>query len=137
MTLTTADLGQPGAQDGPMGTRSGQPKRRTFTAEYKLTVHAECDATDAAGHRVILRREGLCSSHLSQWRKRATPAPKAQRRAPGNALTPAERDVAHAAVLQVDEHVRRRTSRPPHRTPPRAPGCRVPRPAWPAPEEWT
>jgi transposase len=69
MTLTTADLGQPGAQDGPMGTRSGQSKRRTFTAEYKLKVLAEYDATDAAGHGVILRREGLYSSHLSEWRK--------------------------------------------------------------------
>ena len=52
-----------------MGARSGQPKRRTLAAEYKLKVLAEYDATDAAGHGVILRREGLCPSYLSEWRE--------------------------------------------------------------------
>ena len=30
---------------------------------------AEYDAADAAGRGVLLRREGLYSSHLSEWRK--------------------------------------------------------------------
>jgi putative transposase len=69
MTLTAADVDRPAVEDGPMGTRSGQGKRRTFTAEYKLKILAEYEATDPAGHGVILRREGLYSSHLSEWRR--------------------------------------------------------------------
>jgi putative transposase len=69
MTLTTADLVPAGAEDEPMGTRSDRPKRRTFTAAYKLAILAECDAADPAGRGVVLRREGLYSSHLAEWRK--------------------------------------------------------------------
>jgi transposase-like protein len=68
MTLTAADVDRPAVEDGPMGTRSGQGAR-TFTAEYKLKILAEYEATDPAGHGVILRREGLYSSHLSEWRR--------------------------------------------------------------------
>ena len=46
-----------------------RPVRRTFTAEYKLAVLAECDAASEPGQiGRILRREGLYSSHLSDWR---------------------------------------------------------------------
>jgi len=44
-----------------------RPKRRTFTAEYKLRILEEADATDDVG--ALLRREGLYSSHLSEWRR--------------------------------------------------------------------
>lgn len=47
-----------------------RPKRRRFSAEYKLRVLREADActrTGAVG--ALLRREGLYSSHLSSWRK--------------------------------------------------------------------
>ena len=47
-----------------------KPKRRTFTAAYKARIVAECDsATEAGAVGVILRREGLYSSHLSVWRR--------------------------------------------------------------------
>lgn len=47
-----------------------KPKRRRFTAEYKLRVLREADALeDTGGIGEMLRREGLYSSHLSQWRK--------------------------------------------------------------------
>ena len=52
-----------------MSPRSDRPRRRSFTAKYKLDMLAEYDATDAAGRGVLLRREGLYSSHLSEWRK--------------------------------------------------------------------
>ena len=45
------------------------PKRRIFTAKYKLRILAETDrAADTGGISAILRREGLYSSALSDWR---------------------------------------------------------------------
>lgn len=47
------------------------PRRRSFTAEYKASVLAECDAATEPGQiGAILRREGLYSSHLADWRAR-------------------------------------------------------------------
>jgi len=48
-----------------------RPLRRTYTAEYKAKILAECDAVTEAGQiGAILRREGLYSSHLVDWRRR-------------------------------------------------------------------
>jgi hypothetical protein len=44
-------------------------KRRSFTAKYKLQILAETDrAVETGGISAILRREGLYSSALSDWR---------------------------------------------------------------------
>ena len=46
------------------------PRRRTFTAQMKLRVLAETDvAAEVGGIGAILRREGLYSSTLSDWRR--------------------------------------------------------------------
>jgi transposase-like protein len=46
------------------------PRRRRFTAEYKLGILREADACTRAGEvGALLRREGLYSSLLSEWRK--------------------------------------------------------------------
>jgi len=46
------------------------PKRRRFSAEYKLRVLREADACSRSGEvGALLRREGLYSSILSEWRK--------------------------------------------------------------------
>ena len=56
--------------DGPVGPRSNRPKRRTFTAEYKLAMVAEYDeATGPGAKGSLLRREGLYSSHIIEWRR--------------------------------------------------------------------
>jgi transposase len=56
--------------DGLMGPRAQQPKRRTFTAEYKLAMIAEYDAAIEPGAKgALLRREGLYSSHIVEWRR--------------------------------------------------------------------
>ena len=45
-------------------------KRRRFSAEYKLRIVREADAcTDPGGIGALLRREGLYSSHLVDWRR--------------------------------------------------------------------
>ena len=52
-----------------MSPRSDRSRRRSFTAEYKNKILAEYDAADPTARGVLLRREGLYSSHLSEWRK--------------------------------------------------------------------
>lgn len=45
-------------------------QRRKFTAEYKLSIVEEADrATDPGAIGALLRREGLYSSHLVEWRR--------------------------------------------------------------------
>jgi transposase-like protein len=54
-------------------TSPERPKRRTFTADYKLRIVREADAALASGSAgavgELLRREGLYSSHLVTWRR--------------------------------------------------------------------
>jgi transposase len=47
-----------------------KPRRRSFSAEYKLAVIAEYDACVGDGDKgALLRREGLYSSHIVEWRR--------------------------------------------------------------------
>lgn len=47
-----------------------RPRRRTFTAAYKLELLREAKACEKPGEiGALLRREGLYTSHLSAWRK--------------------------------------------------------------------
>lgn len=61
------------------------PARRLFSAEYKRRILAECDrATQPGQVGAILRREGLFSFHLRDWRA-------AQKRAHATAVAPRQR----------------------------------------------
>lgn len=45
-------------------------ERRRFSAEYKLRILAEADAsTERGAIGALLRREGLYASHLEKWRQ--------------------------------------------------------------------
>ena len=63
-------------------------RRRTFTAKYKLEILAAYDAAAADGEKgALLRREGLYSSHIVEWRRArdagalaALAAPRGRRR---------------------------------------------------------
>ena len=47
-----------------------RPKRRRFSAEYKLRILREAAACSRPGEiGALLRREGLYTSHLTYWRK--------------------------------------------------------------------
>ena len=49
---------------------SNRPRRRTFSAKDKLRILADVDrAAETRGIGAILRREGLYSSTLSEWRR--------------------------------------------------------------------
>ena len=75
MTMSIADViagrtghdGTVAASDGP---RAGRPRRRTFTAEYKLQVLEEYENAESPRERAaLLRREGIYSSSISEWRR--------------------------------------------------------------------
>jgi transposase-like protein len=62
------------AHDEAMGVNDPilpeRPRRRTFTAGYKAAVVDEYDACVGDGDKgALLRREGLYSSHIVEWRR--------------------------------------------------------------------
>jgi len=78
--LTMSDQRPPSVPESGNGTRPSlpppdpevveRPRRRTFTAKYKLRILEEADAcTEIGAVGALLRREGLYSSHLSSWRR--------------------------------------------------------------------
>ena len=46
-----------------------RPRRRRFTAPYKLRILQEAERSAPGALGALLRREGLYSSHLTTWRK--------------------------------------------------------------------
>lgn len=92
MTMTTASLlarAHDGVVDEP--DPAARPRRRSFTAEYKARILDEYDAlpVGTSERGALLRREGLYSSHLAEWRKvrdagaRGALTPKAKPRRSG------------------------------------------------------
>lgn len=74
MTMTIADViaaqtGHDGSVATPDGPRAGRPKRRTFTAEYKRRILEEYENAAPGQRGALLRREGLYSSLISDWRR--------------------------------------------------------------------
>jgi transposase-like protein len=47
-------------------------KRRSYPAKYKAEILAEYDRLDRDGRGALMRREGLYSSLISEWRKQAS-----------------------------------------------------------------
>jgi transposase-like protein len=106
MTMTSAAL-TARAHDGAVGDDdpAAKPTRRRFSAEYKLAILAEYDrTTDPGAKGALLRREGLYSSHIVEWRRArdvgalAELAPKVRR----SRLSPEQREL---------ERLRRRAER--------------------------
>ncbi len=71
MTMTSAAL-LARAHDEGVGDDdpASKPKRRRFTAEYKLAILDEYERlSDPGAKGALLRREGWYSSHLVEWRR--------------------------------------------------------------------
>ncbi len=73
MTVLTT-IRRPGVHAGvvtehPSGEVPERARRRTFTAAYKLKIVEEYEAASPGVRGEVLRREGLYSSHLTEWRK--------------------------------------------------------------------
>jgi transposase-like protein len=81
--MTIADViaarsGQDGTVASSDGPRAGRPRRRTFTAGYKLRVVEEYENAESPRERAaLLRREGLYTSTISEWRRARDAAPPA------------------------------------------------------------
>ena len=98
----TAAPGAPATDNGkpiPDPAVPEKPVRRRFTAEYKLRILREADHRTQPGQLgVLLRREGLYSSHLITWRQQrdegtlAGLAPKRRGRKAPDAPVIAEND---------------------------------------------
>ena len=58
-----------GEQERPDPEVPEKARRRSFTAQYKLDVVAEYDAAATGEKGAVLRREGLYSSHVIEWRR--------------------------------------------------------------------
>lgn len=72
MTMTTASLlarAHDGVVDEP--DPAARPRRRSFTSEYKARILDEYDALPHGSEErgALLRREGLYTSHIAEWRK--------------------------------------------------------------------
>lgn len=71
----SAALPRPGAHSWPMDPTPDpevpeRPTRRRFTAAYKVAILDAYEAATASGAKgAILRREGLYSSHITEWRR--------------------------------------------------------------------
>ena len=72
MTMTTASLlarADNGVVDEP--DPAARPRRRSFTAEFKSRILDEYDSfpLGSSERGALLRREGLYTSHIAEWRK--------------------------------------------------------------------
>jgi transposase len=91
-------------------------KRRTFTVEYKRRIVKGADSCKESGAvAVLLRREGLYSSHLSTWRAardRGELAPGAARKKRGpQSSVPDPRDKKIAELERENARLARRAER--------------------------
>src|SRR5271155_6226692 len=95
--MTTAPL-TARAQNGAVADDdpAARPKRRRFSAEYKLSILEEYEQiTDQGGKGALLRREGLYSSHIVEWQRAREVGALA-------GLTPKHRKKRSAAERELD-----------------------------------
>lgn len=78
-------------------------RRRTFTAQYKLDILAEYDAAPDGEKGALLRREGLYSSHLIDWRRSRDAGALAGLAAPRGRKARDRRD-EQIAQLETEKH---------------------------------
>jgi transposase len=77
-------------------------RRRTFTAKYKLEILAAYDAAADGEKGALLRREGLYSSHIVEWRRASDAGALAALVAPRGRKPRDKRD-AQIAALQAEK----------------------------------
>jgi transposase-like protein len=77
-------------------------RRRRFTAKYKLEMVAAYDAAPDGQKGALLRREGLYSSHIVEWRK-ARDAGALQALGAPRGRKPRDPQAARIAQLEADK----------------------------------
>jgi transposase-like protein len=109
MTMTVLDRALVAGDAGRVtGERQERPdpevpekaRRRTFTAQYKQEVLAAYEAAPDGEKGAILRREGLYSSLITEWRRAPTPGALAGLKQPCGrpAADPRDAEIASVAV---------------------------------------
>ena len=105
--LVAADAGQ--VADGepvrPDPEVPERARRRTFTAKYKLEVLAAYEAAEPGEKGAILRREGLYSSHIVEWRRARDAGALAALAAPRGRKRPDPRDAQIVALRREKERL--------------------------------
>jgi transposase len=87
--LVAGDTGRvTGGQERPDPEVPEKARRRTFTAQYKQEILAAYEAAADGEKGAILRREGLYSSLISEWRRARDAGTLAVRRGRGAARRP-------------------------------------------------
>lgn len=82
-----------------------RPRRRRFTAEYKLRIVQEAEACTQSGEiGALLRREGLYSSLLSEWRKQRDEGALAALARPRGRRKPHPLEAENAQLRRRAEH---------------------------------
>jgi transposase-like protein len=107
MTMTTASLlgrAHDGVVDEP--DPAARPRRRTFSAEYKERILDEYDGLPVGSTErgALLRREGLYTSHIAEWRK-------AREAGARDGLAPKQRQPRRSPGQVELERLRRKTER--------------------------
>src|SRR5260370_16625016 len=64
--MTTTPMGLASVPDPEVPARA---QRRKYGARYKARILGEYERLESTERGVLLRREGLYSSHISKWRK--------------------------------------------------------------------
>ena len=90
-------------------------KRRRFSVEYKLRILAEADNRTERGEiGALLRREGLYSSHLTDWRKQRERGDLDGRRSRKRGRKPDPQAVENTRLQRENEQLRSRLERAEH-----------------------
>ena len=100
--------GRPADPDPEVPARA---RRRTFTAKYKLEILAACDAAGPGEKGAILRREGLYSSHVVEWRRARDAGALTALAAPRGRQRPDPRDAQIAALRKEKERLEQELAR--------------------------
>lgn len=102
-------------QSKPPTEVSSKPRRRVFSAEYKLRILQEADSCTEVGQvGALLRREGLYSSHLTDWRRERERAALAALAPKPRGPKPAPRDPAAERIAELEKQLARATARADH-----------------------
>jgi len=101
--MSTADViaardGQDENVASPDGPRASRPKRRTFTREYKMRMLGQYENASTPQERnALLRREGIYSAYMTEWRRErdraaSAPAPEKKPGRPAKSAADAENE---------------------------------------------
>ena len=112
MTLNEVSYSALGAEErsdeAPDPEVVAKPKRRQFSAEYRLRILEEAERCTQRGEvGRLLRREGLYSSHLTAWRKARRKGSLRELASKKRGAKPAERHPLDAKVRALEAQVAR------------------------------